>query len=66
MLPSCADQDWNEKLEFTSGFERLTTGQGVDLDALLEEVDTKTADFAPLLKLPVPARSLTEYWASEE
>lgn len=65
LLPSCTDQNWSERTLFSDGFDTLTAQHKVDLAELLTEVDEKTADFAPLLKLPVPTRSLTEYWNEE-
>ncbi len=65
LLPSCTDQSWDEKPLFSDGFERLIAGTTVNLGELLEEVDSKTADFAPLLKLPIPTRTLTAYWNEE-
>lgn len=62
LLPSCSDEAWNEKGLFAAGFEQLSAGHNVELAALLTEVDEKTAEFAPLLKLPVPARTLAQCW----
>ncbi|TWT81822.1 HDOD domain protein [Planctomycetes bacterium CA13] len=61
LLPSCSESDWHEQAEFVSGFERLTDTSGTTLPDLFAEVDESTADFAPLLKLPAPARTLADY-----
>ncbi|TWU42823.1 HDOD domain-containing protein [Novipirellula artificiosorum] len=64
LLPSCSELSWTEQAEFTQAFERLT---GTDTKALAELfaiVDESTADFAPLLKLPAPAKSLASYLKS--
>ncbi len=60
LLPSCADGTWQERDEFLSGFERITAGLGVDLQELLVETDSNTAEFAPLLKLPIPRQTLVQ------
>lgn len=61
LLPSCADEQWEEQAPFSEGFRMLVDGHGVDFDELVAETDTATADFAPLLKLPVPRRSLADW-----
>lgn len=53
LLPSCADEGWNEQALFLDGFTRLI-GSTDDLRALLEDVDNSAEEFAPLLKLPAP------------
>jgi HD-like signal output (HDOD) protein len=61
MLPSCSDDHWNERDEFFLGFEKLTGQSSEQLAAMFAAVDESTADFAPLLKLPTPKVSLTEF-----
>lgn len=63
LLPSCSDDDWNEKAEFVAGYERLTQGDQASLADLFIDVDENTASFAPLLKLPTPKRTLSGYLA---
>jgi len=61
MLPSCSDDEWDEKQEFVDGYCKLT-GQGdSELAGLLADVDEATEEFAPVLKLPVPKASLCDY-----
>lgn len=62
LLPSCADEAWSEREEFADGFAQVTAGHAVDMLSLFEQVDEAAADFAPLLKLPTPKRTLVEYW----
>ncbi len=63
LLPSCSEDDWRERDEFIAGFEKLS-GQGTEeLNAVFTQVDEATAEFAPVLKLPVPKVSLCEYLA---
>jgi HD-like signal output (HDOD) protein len=61
LLPSCADDKWSERSEFTRGFQRLTGPQAGKLTELCREVDETTVSFAPLLKLPSPKKALREY-----
>ncbi|TWU22023.1 HDOD domain protein [Novipirellula galeiformis] len=61
LLPSCSDDHWCEKDEFISGYERLTDSDQATLAELFADVDENTATFAPLLKLPVPKKTLAGY-----
>ncbi len=63
LLPSCADEDWDEQDEFVDGYVALTNGDEEALLALFDSVDESTAEFAPLLKLPTPKRTLGDYVA---
>ena len=61
LLPSCSDDAWEERDEFVSGFAKLT-GEGEEtLRAIFEDTDQTTSEFAPVLKLPVPAKTLIDY-----
>lgn len=61
LLPSCSDQAWDEHGEFVEAFAKLTGSDESALAKLFSEVDEATAEFAPLLKLPTPKKSLGEY-----
>jgi HD-like signal output (HDOD) protein len=62
LLPSCRDQDWSERDEFVRGCESLLGEQASQLSELLAEVDRAFEEFAPILKLPVPQRSLSQWF----
>lgn len=65
LLPSCADQTWSEISDFEAGYCKLT-GHDIDtLRKLMVEVDEDTAEFAPLLKLPPPKVTLTDFVTME-
>jgi HD-like signal output (HDOD) protein len=66
MLPSCSDDQWRERAEFVGGYQRLTRQNDAELLKLLSSADEATADFAPLLKLPVPKVSLCDYLRMED
>ena len=66
LLPSCCDDTWGEQEEFLSAFSQLTGDSDNLLKQTLTEVDEQTAEFAPLMKLPVPSRSLNEFFGEEE
>ncbi|MEM9644353.1 MAG: HDOD domain-containing protein [Planctomycetota bacterium] len=61
LLPSCTDEQWDELNEFQAGFATLSHGASTEIDELLAEVDETTAEFAPLLKLPVPRMTLGDF-----
>jgi HD-like signal output (HDOD) protein len=54
-LPSCQESDWAERDLFLGGFANLVGDSPIDLSELIAKVDTEAAEFAPLMKLPVPA-----------
>ncbi|WP_164104028.1 HDOD domain-containing protein [Candidatus Laterigemmans baculatus] len=62
LLPSTVDQAWPERAMLLDGFERLSGESEASLLGLLEETDAAAVEFAPLLKLPTPKRSLAEHW----
>jgi HD-like signal output (HDOD) protein len=61
LLPSCIDEEWGEQSEFVDGYKKLTGKNDSVLAELFAEVDQATADFAPVLKLPVPKMGLVQY-----
>lgn len=66
MLPSCSDDHWNEKQAFIDGYVSLTSQTKDELVSVFAEVDTATAEFAPIMKLPVPKTSLMDYMQESE
>ncbi len=64
LLPSCRDDSWHEEEEFTSGLERVTATRSIDLPRLLLEVDKSFEEFAPVLKVQIPDKSLSD-WLNE-
>ncbi|MEM9368777.1 MAG: HDOD domain-containing protein [Planctomycetota bacterium] len=58
LLPACADEGWDERDAFTKGFQTLSGQSMEQLTSLLQEIDEQTAEFAPLLRLPVPDKTL--------
>ena len=57
LLPSCTDERWGERDEFLAAYARLADG---DLTELFADVDVVTEEFAPVLKLPAPERTLIQ------
>ncbi len=63
LLPTCSDEVWEERAQFIDGYVKLTGKTEVDLLELCTVVDKATTEFAPLLKLPAPKRSIIELLA---
>lgn len=62
LLPSCNDEEWTDREEFCAGLKRikpLTTDETLQL---LTECDTSFAEFAPIMKLALPSRSLADWF----
>lgn len=63
LLPSCRDEEWKEREEFIQGVGLLNKQSIAELAKFLAEVDAGFGEFAPVMKLPIPKRSLVD-WAS--
>jgi HD-like signal output (HDOD) protein len=63
LLPSCRDEQWDEEDEFTSGLDRVAQSRSIDLAELLASVDKSFEEFAPLLQIQVPDKSLSDWFA---
>lgn len=61
LLPSCTDENWDERDEFVAGYYELTGSDETQLRELFDATDKTTTEFAPVLKLPVPKKPLGEY-----
>ncbi|MGV3486354.1 MAG: HDOD domain-containing protein [Planctomycetaceae bacterium] len=61
LLPSCHDSQWEEQPLFIDAFTRLVGLTPIDLTTLLVNVDEDAANFAPLLRLPVPSQNLAQF-----
>ena len=62
MLPAASDPMWVDRAEFESIYNKLCGANGVKLGEMLSQVDQGFADFAPLLKIATPAKSLIQYY----
>ncbi len=60
LLPSSNDSDWSEREKFQAGYERLRNAAFPEVGDLLGQIDAEFAEFAPVLRLSVPARSLVD------
>lgn len=60
LLPAVADRQWIEAAQFEDYYERFCPEDGPGLRDLLAQLDLECAEFAPLLRLSVPAMTLVE------
>lgn len=64
LLPCCREE-WAERSLFYDGFKTLSSEGEETLLKLLAQTDEATAEFAPLLRLPVPQRTLADSWRAQ-
>lgn len=62
LLPTCKDDEWEERDVFIAGLKQLVPAGNVV--ELLQQADSAFDEFAPLMNLPVPERSLSK-WIEE-
>ena len=61
MLPAASDKEWKECERFLAAFNQLAAGKKVTAPRFLAEVDKAFVEFAPVLRLAVPAKTLASY-----
>jgi len=60
MLPSTADPLWHESSQFVDYWQQLAPPTAPSVTAILGEVDAEFAEFAPVLKVATPEKTLVE------
>jgi HD-like signal output (HDOD) protein len=60
LLPSASDAEWGERQWFEETYTKLRGPEWPEITGVLGQVDTDFEEFAPVLKLAVPGRSLVE------
>jgi HD-like signal output (HDOD) protein len=65
-LPAVADDEWFERDAFDAAFKKAAGPACSNIPAFLAEVDKQFAEFAPVLKLQIPARSLADFFENAE
>ena len=66
LLPTTEDSDWPESRIFESYYNKIKPPAAPQLDELLEETDREFENFAPVLKLNVPEKTLTDRFHSRD
>jgi HD-like signal output (HDOD) protein len=65
LLPANHDEQWYEREKFVAAYEKLATGRGKNIADLFAQIDAEFTEFAPVLKLAVPAKSLVVHLTAE-
>src|SRR4051812_29591451 len=60
LLPAAHDEQWHEKEKLLSAYEQLAAGRRPLVD-IFAQIDQEFTEFAPVLKLATPAKSLVEH-----
>ena len=63
LLPATVDDYWTECAQFEEYYSRLRPNNGPTLAGLLVQIDTDFVEFAPVLQMSTPAKTLTERFA---
>jgi HD-like signal output (HDOD) protein len=66
MLPTARDPSWNERAAFLEAFARLAPADAPPVAEVFASVDTAFGEFAPILKLAIPAAALVDILATED
>jgi len=66
LLPSVQDDVWHEHDPFVDVFCQLTQSAPATLHPLLSEIDVSFEEFAPVLKLGMPSKTLVSFLESEQ
>lgn len=63
LLPSSSDETWFDGPQFDQLALALRPASAPTLAAIMEKVDSEFGDFAPLLKIATPGKSLSDYYS---
>jgi HD-like signal output (HDOD) protein len=64
LLPASADEHWHDRGPFVEAFTAARPS-GPSIDSVLSQVDKQFAEFAPVLKVTVPKRTLVDCLQAE-
>lgn len=62
LLPPTCDETWVDFSQFVVGFEQTLAKHGTSPSELLSQVDTEMAEFAPVLDMAAPAKTLVDFY----
>jgi HD-like signal output (HDOD) protein len=63
LLPAVSDNAWHDYHCFAAGCRQWCPTNGPTIGKLLEAIDLEFADFAPVLKITTPSKSLSDRYA---
>ena len=61
MLPSTCDPTWQDREAFLKAYERIHEATDTPVDELFETVDQEFGEFAPVMRIAQPGKSLAAY-----
>lgn len=64
LLPASHDEDWFEREQFLVAYQQSAGTGGTPVGKLLAQIDDEFTEFAPILHLPKPAKSLAQCLAA--
>jgi HD-like signal output (HDOD) protein len=62
LLPAAHDDEWFERQKFLAAFDKLSGGRR-PIDEIFAQIDQEFTEFAPVLKLATPGKSLARHLA---
>jgi hypothetical protein len=62
LLPAAHDDEWYERTKFLAAFQQLSAGKR-PIEEIFAQVDQEFTEFAPVLKLATPGKSLVQHLA---
>ncbi len=65
LLPSCQDDQWSDWNEFCTGLQQIAPSTNYQIQALLAESDASFEEFAPIMKLALPSKSLQDWFKQQ-
>jgi hypothetical protein len=60
LLPASSDETWHEGPQFEALFNALRPEQAPSIPEFLDQIDRDFVEFAPVLKIANPAKSLVD------
>ena len=60
LLPASSDETWYDSAQFESAYNALRPVEAPSIPELLEKIDNDFTEFAPVLKLATPAKTLAD------
>lgn len=61
LLPAASDKDWKDRERFVATFNKLAAGKKSTAPRFLAEVDKDFGEFAPVLRLSAPTKTLVQF-----
>ncbi len=63
LLPANHDDQWFEREKFVAAYQQLTAGKGKPAEELFGQIDKEFTEFAPVMKLATPTKTLSKHLA---